>query len=165
MQDKIYYAFLDSPIGRITIASSKLGIVFVDIGTKNPSKKLKRKLREIRPVKSEKANRKALNELESYFKGNLKIFKSKLALRGSPFQLKVWNNTKKIPYGRTRSYKFIASKTGKSNSSRAVGNAMAQNPVPLFIPCHRIIKSDGHLGNYGPGQHIKRKLLKLEEAI
>ncbi len=64
-----------------------------------------------------------------------------------------------------RSYKFIACKIGKPTASRAVGNAIANNPIPIFIPCHRVIKSDGSLGQYGPGEDIKRKLLELEGAI
>ena len=139
----------------------------MDIGIKEPVflKKLRRRFPKNLLIKSGKENKKALNELKSYFKGNLKVFQSKLDLRGTPFQLKVWKNTKKIPYGKMHSYKFIASATGKSRSYRAVGNAMAQNPIPIFIPCHRVIKSDGHLGNYGPGEDIKRKLLALEKAI
>jgi O-6-methylguanine DNA methyltransferase len=88
-----------------------------------------------------------------------------LVCEGTSFQLSVWNNTRKIPYGKMRSYKSIACKVGKPTAVRAIGNAIAQNPIPIFIPCHRVIKSDGSLGNYGPGKDIKRKLLKLEEAI
>lgn len=167
MQNKISYSFLKSSIGKIGIASSVYGIAFVDIRIKENAflDKVKQKLPGKQLIKSDKMNKQAVDELKSYLKGNLKVFNSKLDLRGTLFQLNVWNNIRKIPYGKMCSYKSIARKVGKPSAVRAVGNVVANNPIPIFIPCHRIIKSDGSLGNYGPGKHIKRKLLKLEEAI
>jgi len=177
MAEEIFYTFLDSFLGKIGIASSPSGIVCVDIGTGEDafSEMLKRKFVDT-PIKSEKKNSQALNrdfsgsgqaidELNSYLKGNLKEFDSKLDIRGTPFRLNVWNNTRKIPYGGMRSYKFIACEVAKATYSRAVGNAISKNPIPIFIPCHRVINSDGNLGRYGPGENIKRRLLELEGAI
>ncbi|MDD5454708.1 MAG: methylated-DNA--[protein]-cysteine S-methyltransferase [Candidatus Ratteibacteria bacterium] len=175
MQNKIFYNVFDSGIGTIGIASSNLGIVCLDIGTKEREflLKLKQKFPACKLTKSKDKNAAAIRELKSYLKGNLKTFKCKLDLEGppktrragTPFQIKVWEKTGQIPYGKMYSYKFIAKKVGNPKAVRAVGNAMANNPIPLFIPCHRVIKSDGKLGRYGPGEDIKRKLLKLEKAI
>ena len=167
MPNKIFYSFLNSPLGKIGVASSLFGVVCVDIGVNQNtfSEKLKRKFPEYKLVNSEKENSQAIKELKSYLEGNLRVFKSKLDLKGTPFQLNVLRSVWKIPYGKMHSYKSIACKVGKPTAVRAVGNAIAQNPLPIFIPCHRVIKSDGSLGNYGPGKDIKRKLLKLEKAI
>jgi methylated-DNA-[protein]-cysteine S-methyltransferase len=78
------------------------------------------------------------------------------------FQRRVWNAMRKIPYGETRSYKWLAQKVGDSRKARAVGQACGSNPLPILIPCHRVIREDGGLGGFSAGLHIKRKLLKLE---
>ena len=85
-------------------------------------------------------------------------------LKGTKFQIMVWNELKKIPEGEVRTYKEIALAIGKPNSSRAVANACGKNPRPIEIPCHRVIRSDGHLGGYSGkgGSSTKRKLLKKE---
>ena len=166
MSNKIFYTFLNSFVGKIGIASSSSGIVCVDIGAKenNFLEMLKRQFQSS-PIKSENRNSQTIDELNAYFKGKLKVFNSKLDIRGTSFQLNVWNNTRKIPYGEMRSYKFIASEIAEATHSRAVGNAISKNPIPIFIPCHRVINSDGNLGRYGPGENIKRRLLELEGAI
>jgi len=85
-------------------------------------------------------------------------------LKGTKFQIIVWNELKKIPRGEVRTYKEIALAIGKPNSARAVANACGKNPIPIEIPCHRVIRSDGHLGGYSSKGRlsIKRKLLKKE---
>ncbi|MBL7068536.1 MAG: MGMT family protein [Candidatus Omnitrophica bacterium] len=82
----------------------------------------------------------------------------------SPFQLKVYNIVCAIPWGRTRSYKWIARRLNAPNSSRAVGQALKRNPFPLIIPCHRVIKSDGGLGGFSQGRPLKKRLLDLEKT-
>ncbi len=84
----------------------------------------------------------------------------------TPFQVKVWDELKKIPFGQTRSYKDIAILIGSPNSSRAVANACASNPFPIEVPCHRVIRSDGALGGYsgGGGIIMKKKLLDNERS-
>ncbi len=175
MSNVIFYAFLDSTIGIIGFASSSLGIVCLDIGTKEMELllKLKQKFPVCKLIKSKEKNARAIREIKSYLKGELKSFKSKLDLKGppkscragTPFQIKVWRQLQKIPYGKTRSYRFIACKSSTCSHPRAVGNAIARNPIPLFIPCHRVINSNGDLGNYGFGKDTKRQLLTLEGAI
>ena len=88
-------------------------------------------------------------------------------LSGTKFQIKVWEEIKKIPKGKTRSYQEIAVSIGKPNSARAVANACGKNPYPITIPCHRVIKSNGNLGGFSAsgGIKLKEKLLKFEKAV
>jgi O-6-methylguanine DNA methyltransferase len=101
-------------------------------------------------------------ELSEYFQGNLKMFQVPLDLRGTAFQKRVWETLLRIPYGETRSYADIAKAVGSPRAVRAVGGANAANPVPIIVPCHRVIASDGSLGGYGAGLDCKRHLLALE---
>jgi methylated-DNA-[protein]-cysteine S-methyltransferase len=105
------------------------------------------------------------NQLEEYFNRERKIFDIPLDLYGTGFQLNVWKELQKIPYGKVTSYKEIADKVGGKTYVRAVGRANGQNPVPIIIPCHRIIESDGKIGGYSGGVEIKEKLLELEGSL
>ena len=104
-------------------------------------------------------------QLNEYFNGKRKVFDVPLDIHGSDFQKKVWAELLKIPYGRTVSYKYISQKLGDIKAIRAVGKANGANPIPVIIPCHRIINSDGSLGGYTGGLKIKEKLLKLEGTL
>lgn len=104
----------------------------------------------------------AENELYQYLKGDLKVFTVPLDIRGSEFQLKVWDALIKIKYGKTNSYLEIAKKIGRPESVRAIANANGQNGIAVIIPCHRVIGSDGSLTGYGGGIAIKKKLIRLE---
>lgn len=86
-------------------------------------------------------------------------------LSGTEFERDVWLALRKIPYGETRSYKWIAEMVGRPNGSRAVGQALARNPIPIILPCHRVIESCGRLGGYTPGSDIKRRLLQIEYYV
>jgi methylated-DNA-[protein]-cysteine S-methyltransferase len=103
--------------------------------------------------------------LEEYFKGKRKEINVPLDIIGSDFQKNVWKELQKIPYGKTVSYKNIAEKVGGSNYVRAVGKANSQNPVPIIIPCHRVINTNGKLGGYSLGLSLKEKLLELEGSL
>lgn len=105
----------------------------------------------------------AKEQLEEYLSGNRKIFDLPLAPEGTEFQLKVWNELRKIPYGETYSYKKVAENVGNSKASRAVGMANNRNPIPIFIPCHRVVGSNGKLVGYAGGLDLKEKLLSLEK--
>lgn len=105
------------------------------------------------------------NELDEYFSGNLRDFKSELAPVGSDFEMKVWEELKNIPYSQTRSYKEIAIKLGDKNSVRAVGGANGRNSIPLLIPCHRVIGENGSLTGFTGGLKRKSWLLEHEGAI
>jgi methylated-DNA-[protein]-cysteine S-methyltransferase len=105
----------------------------------------------------------AINQLEEYFAGTRKTFNLPLKINGTAFQMSVWNALKKIPYGRAVSYKYIAEQIGDEKAVRAIGGANGANPVPIIIPCHRVINADGKLGGYsGGGVEVKIKLLELE---
>ena len=104
----------------------------------------------------------AHRQLNAYLAGKLKEFSLPLAPRGTDFQRKVWDALRRIPYGETASYKDIAEAVGKPRAFRAVGMANNRNPIPIIIPCHRVIGSDGSLVGYGGGLDMKRRLLDLE---
>jgi methylated-DNA-[protein]-cysteine S-methyltransferase len=102
------------------------------------------------------------HQLRAYFAGELENFDLPLAPKGTPFQQNVWGELCKIPYGETISYGELARRMGNPNASRAVGLANGSNPIPIIIPCHRVIGSNGKLTGYGGGLPIKEKLLALE---
>jgi methylated-DNA-[protein]-cysteine S-methyltransferase len=103
----------------------------------------------------------ALEELEGYFRGEIKTFKTPLLLEGTFFQKEVWRKVKEIPWGETRTYGEMAKAIGKSKALRAVGRALGANPLPIFIPCHRVISKRG-LGGFSLGLEVKIWLLKHE---
>lgn len=102
-------------------------------------------------------------ELQAYFKGALRVFKTPLHLSGSAFQNLAWNELLRIPYGETRSYLEQAKAIGKPKAFRAVANANGANQIAIVIPCHRIINSNGDLGGYGGGMHRKEWLINHEK--
>ena len=101
-------------------------------------------------------------ELTEYFNGERQIFDIPSSPEGTPFQKIVWDELKKIPYGKTAAYKDIAKRIGNEKACRAVGMANNKNPIAIIIPCHRVIGSNGNLTGYAFGLNIKEKLLKLE---
>ena len=103
-------------------------------------------------------------QLEQYFQGDLKYFNLKTDFHISLFYKKALNAVGKIPYAITKSYKEVANNIGSPNSHRAVANANAKNLIPIVIPCHRVIKSNGELGGYGGGSKLKKDLLKFERT-
>jgi methylated-DNA-[protein]-cysteine S-methyltransferase len=104
-------------------------------------------------------------QLREYFAGERTTFDVPLKLRGGPFELEVWSELERIPYGETTSYGEIARRVGKPHASRAVGAANGRNPVAIIVPCHRVIGSNGTLTGYGGGLERKRALLDLESGI
>jgi methylated-DNA-[protein]-cysteine S-methyltransferase len=153
----VFYAHIASPIGPLLLAAEDSGlrqILFARNG--KPSE----------PEPGWKENAISLSEtirqLNAYFAGKLESFDLSLAPEGTPFQQKVWNELLAIPYGETISYGELARRIGNANASRAVGLANGSNPIPIVIPCHRVIGSNGKLTGYGGGLDIKGKLLALE---
>ena len=106
----------------------------------------------------------AAEELRAYFAGNLRHFSVPLDMEGTEFQLHVWRQLTKIPYGETRSYAQVAEAVGRPKAVRAVGAANGSNPVAIIVPCHRVIGSNGKLTGYGGGLPMKKRLLELEGA-
>ena len=110
--------------------------------------------------------RQAEREIRRFLRGEQQDFTVPLDLTGStPFQRQVWRAARHIPYGRVRSYRWIAARVGDARSARAVGNALGANPVPLLIPCHRVVASDASLGGFTGGLRTKRRLLALEGSL
>ncbi|MDI3281641.1 MAG: methylated-DNA--[protein]-cysteine S-methyltransferase, partial [Bacillota bacterium] len=105
----------------------------------------------------------AVSQLLRYLAGELKEFWVDLDLRGTSFQRSVWAVARAIPYGGTLSYREVAARAGRPRATRAVGQAMGANPLPLFIPCHRVVCADGRPGGFGWGQEWKLFLLELEK--
>ena len=158
MQDKsTYYCYMDSPVGQLLLAGSldTLKVIGFSSGSKargaDPAWK-----------QWDEPFTKTRLQLREYFEGSRKHFDMPLDPQGTEFQLSVLNQLLQIPYGETRSYKDIAQAIGSVNSVRAVGNANGSNPLPIVIPCHRVVGSDGSLTGFGGGLDAKRYLLELE---
>lgn len=147
----MYQYSYDSVIGKIYIAEKDNCICNVSFGTLNYKEK------ETYLIK------KTYSQLKEYFAGNRKIFDIPISANGTEFQIKVWEELQKIPYGKIRTYKEIAENIGNKNASRAVGMANNKNPIAIIIPCHRVIGSNGDLTGYAGGIKLKQYLLNLEK--
>ncbi len=163
--ETIYYSSFRSPfLRRVFVASTERGVCFVDFvrAEKTFMKRLRKKYSG-KVVRDDRRNKTVVNQLKRYLRGELRHFDCRLDFRGTPFQKKVWSALTKIPYGRTRSYADIARTIGHPKAFRAVGNANGRNSIPLIIPCHRVIASNGGLGGFGHGIKVKRQLLDFEK--
>jgi methylated-DNA-[protein]-cysteine S-methyltransferase len=160
--EKLFYA--SSKISGISfkILSSEKGIKSIRMNSKENSDEMKAatKLRTDDPYMCG-----IFDQLEEYFKRERKKFNISLDITGTDFQKHVWDELSKIPYGKTISYKQLAKSLGSLKLVRAVGRANGANPVPIVIPCHRVINSNGNLGGYSGGTGIKEKLLELEGSL
>lgn len=161
--NEIIFTTYNSPIGKMLIASTKKGLCKVDlfVGEKQFTDAVSSRFRA-EVVRNDAAMQNVTKALERYFEGKPIPRHIALDLRGTPFQKKVWSELLKIPHGETRSYKQVAIAIGMPTASRAVGSAVASNPVPIVVPCHRVLRSDGSLGGFGYGVRIKKKLLRVE---
>lgn len=112
--------------------------------------------------RTEEPFRNAIAQLADYFAGRRRSFDLELAAEGTPFQREVWSALTAIPYGETVSYSELARRIGRPSATRAVGAANGRNPLPIVVPCHRVIGADGSLTGFGGGIEIKRRLLDLE---
>lgn len=159
---KIYYESLETDIGQLWIGFTNKGLAKLEFFTReeNFTKGLKNNYDSI--VKHSSANSDYCKQIKLYLERKLKNFDLPLDLNGTHFQISVWQELLKIPYGEVRSYKDIAVAVGRSKGFRAVGMANNRNPVSIVVPCHRVIGSDGELVGYGGGIETKVKLLKLE---
>lgn len=163
---KVFYTSFESTLGSIYIASTPDGICAISISVTEEEF-----LSEIKILgeaeREDKIFYEIREDLKSYLSGKRLDFRRyRLDLSsGTEFQRRVWNKLTEIPYGETRSYKWLAEEVGSPNGFRAVGGANGKNPVPIIIPCHRVINSDGSLGGYSGGAWIKEALLKSEKAL
>lgn len=145
-----------SPLGVLTIEASETGVFGLSFGDRGPS----------RAGVSARARgnlEAAEAALQSYFAGRAPAVPA-LDLRGSPFQLLVWNALLAIPWGEVRTYGELATSLGRPGSARAVGGANHENPVAILVPCHRVVQANGRLGGYAGGPDLKRWLLAHEAA-
>ncbi len=147
-----YYSYYDSPVGRLTIAATEKGVCNIYLTGEKAN-----------VIRENEIIIQTINELREYFNGTRKEFKIPLDIKGTEFQKRVWKELLEVPYGTTATYGEIATRIGNPNASRAVGNANNKNPVPIIIPCHRIIGAGNKLVGYAGGLTMKKKLLELEK--
>lgn len=145
---------ITTPLGPMTLVEENGALIELRFGEA---------LRPDEPLRSTPLLQKAEAELGEYFAGARKAFTVPLAPRGTAFQQAVWNALAAIPYGETRSYGAIAKQVGNPKAARAVGMANNRNPLPVIIPCHRVIGTNGGMVGYGGGLPIKEALLALEK--
>ncbi len=153
------YAVMDSPVGRLLLCAEG------DVLTCIEFQRGRRGKREDPPgAARRKPLCEAIRQLEEYFRGDLQEFDLDMEAAGTEFQRRTWKALQAIPYGQTISYAELARRMGNPKAVRAVGTANGSNPLPIVIPCHRVIGSNGKLTGYGGGLDIKQQLLKLEGA-
>lgn len=153
------YDVMPTPIDRLVLASDGSAIVGVWMANAEPDDKRWVDRRGRDAVLDE-----ARGELESYFAGRLKVFTIPLAPNGTEFQRRVWSTLREIPFGTTISYADLARRVSNAAAVRAVGAANGRNPIPIIVPCHRVIGSDGSLTGFGGGLPRKQWLLRHEGA-
>ena len=158
LPDSIIYTHMDSPLGKILLARNSAGLRHIDFQEEEDPL-----LPGAGWFNAQEGFDEVLAQLRAYFSGELRHFDLSLAPEGTPFQLQVWAALQTIPYGETISYAALANKVGRPRAARAVGAANGKNPLPIVIPCHRVIGSDGRLTGYAGGLHLKEALLSLEQ--
>ncbi len=161
-----YYAFLPTLMGWVAAVASERGIRRLGLPHSSPYLAIQALEGEVRDAELAPARFEGLRqELETYFRGEAQEFRQELDVEGAPpFFLRAWAACRSIPRGETRSYTWLAAQAGSPEALRAAGQAMAHNPIPILIPCHRVIGSDGSLCGYGGGLELKQRLLDLERA-
>lgn len=153
----MYYCYMKSPVGTLLLAGDETGLRHIDFqdgphaATPEPGWQ-----------ENEQPFRQVIAQLKEYFAGKRQSFDLELAPEGTEFQQRVWRTLRTIPYGTTWSYGQLARRIGNPKASRAVGAANGQNPLPIVVPCHRVIGANGSLTGFGGGLGIKRQLLELE---
>ena len=151
-----------SPFGSLCLTENKGFLVKVSF----VGKKLKSDISiEQFEVNVTNVLKKTCDQLENYFSGNSKNFSLPISILGTPFQLSAWKSLLYIPYGETRSYFQQAKSINKPKAVRAIGNANSKNPIPIIIPCHRVIGKDGSLTGYLGGEAWKANLIELEKSF
>ena len=153
----VFYITFESPVGTLLLAGDADALRLVSFESSKHAAPPHADWTQDRAPFAE-----VIRQLQAYFCGELKGFNLPLALEGTEFQLRVWNALRAIPYGETISYAQLAERLGNPKAVRAVGLANGSNPIPIIIPCHRVIGSDGSLTGFGGGLSTKKMLLELE---
>jgi methylated-DNA-[protein]-cysteine S-methyltransferase len=158
----VRYDVTESPVGELLLASTDRGLCRISYRIEGKDEELARVygVRVLR-VPLDDVRR----ELDEYFEGRRRDFDLPLDLRVAPFHEAVLHELARVPYGRTETYGALAAKVGRPKAARAVGTVMNRNPIPIVLPCHRIVGSNGSLTGYAGGLHVKRALLELEGAM
>ncbi len=155
----VYYTYMPSPVGKLLLAGEERALKLIGF---EQGKGVLEPRSDWEP--SETAFREAIRQLTAYFDRKLRKFNLPLAPEGTPFQRIVWDQLLGIPYGITVTYAELARTIGRPDAVRAVGSANGRNPLPIVVPCHRVVGSGGSLTGYGGGLRAKEFLLKLEDA-
>lgn len=168
--DTLFYDEMQSPIGPLVLTASQKGLCRIDFGTfESHAASLelwsKRYFGAVELVRKPDAVKPYKKQLFEYLKGRRETFDLELDLQGTPFQVEVWRALEKIEYGETVSYKWIAEAVGRPTAVRAVGGANNRNPLPLVLPCHRVVGANGKLVGYAGGLGVKKKLLAIEQRV
>jgi AraC family transcriptional regulator of adaptative response/methylated-DNA-[protein]-cysteine methyltransferase len=163
---KINYTIADSPLGKLLVAATTRGICAVSFGDTEGSlrKELGEEFFAAEIARDDAKLRDAVNSILRGMKGERTILSLPLDIRGTAFQMRVWSELRKIPYGETRTYSEIAEAVGNRKAVRAVARACATNPVALVNPCHRVIGSNGKLTGYRWGIERKKAILEREQG-
>lgn len=165
MSKKLSYVVFKTKAGWMGILGSSSGVRRTTL----PQSSKENTIKELK-IDDARQNRRFFQDLmqrfKHYFAGQPMEFHDRLDIsQATPFQRRVWRVARKIPYGETRRYGWLARQTGNSGAARAVGQALGRNPLPIIVPCHRVIYSNGGLGGFTGGLAIKKRLLVLEKAI
>ena len=152
------YQLLDTPIGTLRLVSKDGKLARVEFQGQHHSQADER-------LEADSTLEATAKQLREYFAGERQHFELSLAPCGTPFQQEVWTSLRAIPFGEVRSYRDIAHEVGRPKAVRAVGAANGRNPIPIIVPCHRVIGSDGSLTGFAGGLETKKLLLKLEGAL
>ena len=161
------YDVMDSPLGPLWIAVGPRGVVNIHYGATPDARELVRITHAYGPgvLPDRRACDRVLTELDQYFAGRRRSFDVPVDLATlTPFQQRILTATARVPYGELTTYKVVARQAGNEQASRAAGAALGANPVPIVVPCHRIVATDGTLGGYAGGLVAKRRLLALERG-
>jgi methylated-DNA-[protein]-cysteine S-methyltransferase len=160
----VRYDIVDSPVGNLFVAATERGLARISYWPEGMEETLARTFgpRVLRSPLDE-----VRRELDEYFDGTRTRFTVKLdwTLTGRGFRHEVLKHTNEIPYGRTSTYMEMATRSGNRKAYRAAGNALGSNPIPVVVPCHRVLATGGGLGGYGGGLDVKERLLHLEGAL
>ena len=159
---------IDSPVGELLLAVTPRGLAYIGFEEEERDELLARLARELSPriLEHPAATDEVRRQLDEYFEGQRVRFEVKLdrrLIRG--IARDVLATTAKVPFGRTTTYGAVAQRIGRPRASRAVGNALGSNPIPIVIPCHRVLRAGGEVGGYAGGPERKRSLLRLESAL
>jgi len=165
----VAYATMDTPIGTVVVAATKKGLVRVVLPGESLDNVLMQLAENVSPRVMAYPRRldEALRELEQYFEGKRQRFELPLDWRLSHpgFYRRVLRATAKVPFGEVITYTDAAERAGSPRAFRAAGSALGSNPIPIVVPCHRVVRAGGDIGNYGGGPEMKRFLLELEHAL